>query len=138
MRYMSRERQRRCKRERTHARFPLTTSHECPSLHAKHGCLHRPGAPEQGTFQIHQGGFQGFGAELEPQAYMFPGPITTQHPKLHLDRFSRFCAAHGTDSLYMSVKTPLTRALKTNQSLRLTRLKINRLTALVKIRTFKK
>jgi len=43
-------------------------------------------------------------------------PLThpTLHPKLHLDRFSRFCTAYGTVSLYftMCIKTWLMRNLK--------------------------
>jgi len=27
----------------------------------------------------------------------------TQHPKLHLDRFSHFCTAHGRQCLYFTV-----------------------------------
>ena len=48
----------------------------------------------------------------------------TQHPEMQFDRFSRFCSAHGRESPYFTlyVKT------------RLTRLKINRLAALLTIR----
>ena len=36
------------------------------------------------------------------------GPWThpTQHPKLHFDRFSRFCTAHGRESLYFTMGRP--------------------------------
>jgi len=47
-----------------------------------------------------------------------PWTHPTQHSKLHLDQFSRYCTAHGIESLYftMLVKTRLTHNFK-NQSL---------------------
>jgi len=48
----------------------------------------------------------------------------TQHPKLHLDWFSRFHTAYGRESLYftMCIKTQLMRDYKI-KALQLTRLK---------------
>ena len=46
-----------------------------------------------------------------PHAIHVPWTHQTQHPMLHLDRFSRFCTARGRESLYFAVcvKTRLTR-----------------------------
>jgi len=39
--------------------------------------------------------------------YMVHGPTTyTQHLKLHLDRFSRLCTAHGRGYLYSTIGAP--------------------------------
>ena len=47
---------------------------------------------------------------LPVEAFMYYIPCNTcswtyltQHSKLHLDRFSRFCTAHGRESLYFTV-----------------------------------
>jgi len=37
-------------------------------------------------------------ANLHPHVIHVPWTLLTQHPKLHLDRFSRFCTAHGRES----------------------------------------
>jgi len=41
-----------------------------------------------------------------PIKYVVPWVHPTQHPKRHLDRFSRFCTAHGRKSLYFTMSAP--------------------------------
>jgi len=45
--------------------------------------------------------------DLDPIQYMVPWAYPSPHPKRHLDRFSRFCTAHGRESLYFTMGRPL-------------------------------
>jgi len=46
------------------------------------------------------------GANMTATQYMLPWTHPSPHPKRHLDRFNRFCTAHGKESLYFTTGFP--------------------------------
>ena len=43
---------------------------------------------------------------MHPHRIMLPWAYSSPHPKRHLDRFSRFCTAHGREFLYFTMGRP--------------------------------